>query len=123
MKPKQTATRVTRALTPSEKRTLDRARAETETSREKILSEARVAKLAWAAMRLDIDQTVASLRSERERLGLSLVDVEARCGLKRSAISRLENDKTHNPSFLTLQRYATALGLTLKTSLIARNSH
>ena len=66
-------------------------------------------------MRGDVDQTVAGLRAERDRLGLSLADVEARCGLKRSALSRLENDKTDNPTFLTLQRYAAALGLTLRS--------
>jgi len=64
------------------------------------------------------DQAVAALRTERERLGLSLADVEASSGLKRSALSRLENDKTHNPTFLTLQRYAVALGMMLKTSLV-----
>ena len=53
-------------------------------------------------------------------LGRVAADVEARCGLKRSALSRLENDKTHNPTFLTLQRYATALGLTLRTALANR---
>ena len=117
MKPKRVAKRVKRELTPDEQIRLDRARLETETRRDKILSDGRIAKQAWAAMRCDVDQTVAALRSERERLGLSLADVEARCGLKRSALSRLENDRTHNPTFLTLQRYAAALGLMLRTSL------
>ena len=53
-------------------------------------------------------------------LGRVAADVEARCGLKRLALSLLENDKTHNPTFLTLQRYATALGLTLRTALANR---
>jgi transcriptional regulator with XRE-family HTH domain len=44
---------------------------------------------------------------------LSLSDVEARSGLKPSALSRLENDREANPTLLTLQRYAAALGMTL----------
>ena len=120
MKPKRVAKRVNRQLTPDEQQRLDRARLDTEMGREGILREGQMAKQAWTAMRRDVDQTVAGLRSARERLGLSLADVEARCGLKRSALSRLENDKTHNPTFLTLQRYATALGLTLRTALANR---
>ena len=117
MKLIRVAKRVNHQLTPDEQQRLDRARLDTEMGQEVILREGRVAKQAWTAMRRDVDQTVAGLRAERERLGLSLADVEARCGLKRSALSRLENDKTHNPTFLTPQRYAAALGLTLRTAL------
>jgi transcriptional regulator with XRE-family HTH domain len=47
----------------------------------------------------------------------SLADVEARSGLKPSAISRLENDPQANPTLLTLQRYAAALNMTLATTV------
>ena len=53
-------------------------------------------------------------------LGRVAADVEARCGLKRSSLSRFENDYAHNPTFLTRQRYAAALGLTLRTALANR---
>ena len=77
MKPKRVAKRVNRQLTPDEQQRLDRARLDTETGREGILREGRVAKQAWTAMRQDVDQTVAGLRAERERLGLSLADVDS----------------------------------------------
>ncbi|WZP00054.1 helix-turn-helix domain-containing protein [Isosphaeraceae bacterium EP7] len=55
-------------------------------------------------------ESLASLRLERERLGLSLSDVQARSGLDRGMISRLENGKIANPTASTLESYAAALG-------------
>ena len=98
MKPKRVAKRVNRQLTPDEQQRLDSARLDTEMGREGIQG--------FTPLAIDLGRVAA--------------DVEARCGLKRSALSRLENDKTHNPTFLTLQRYATALGLTLRTALANR---
>ena len=112
---KLTAKRIVRDLTPQEATRLAAARQETEARRTEILLAGRSAKKAWLAMRRDVDATVAALRAERERLGLSLADVESRSGLRRSVLSRLENDKTANPTLLTLQRYAAALGMTLNT--------
>jgi ribosome-binding protein aMBF1 (putative translation factor) len=116
-KPRKKAKRVIRPLTADEAKRVANARREVEAERGEILREGRTAKRAWAAMRREVDETVARLRAERERLGLSLADLEQRCGLKRSALSRLENDKTSNPTLLTLERYAAAVGLTLHTSL------
>lgn len=116
-KPKRIVKRVMRELTPVEQQRLDRARLETDANREAILSDGRVAKHAWLAMRREVDETVAKLRAERERQGLSLADVETRSGLRRSALSRLENGTTSNPTLLTLQRYAAALGMIVRTTL------
>lgn len=63
----------------------------------------------------ELQMTVAALRSRRESLGLSLADVEAKSGLKRSALSRLENSEDSNPTLLTLHRYAAAVGVSLST--------
>jgi hypothetical protein len=119
-KSKQTARRVIRALTADETQRLAAARQAVEAERDEILREGRIAKNAWRAMRREVEATVAGLRMERERLGLSLADVEERSGLRRSVLSRLENDKTTNPTLLTLQRYAAALGKSLTTSLSSR---
>ena len=112
-----TSERIYRELTPQERRQLERARAETDADRDAIVAEGRLRKKAWEAMRREVARTVAALKAERQRLGLSLADVEARSGLKRSALSRLENDSNANPTMLTLQRYATALGLTVSTAV------
>lgn len=101
---------------------MKQARAETEAQRERIVAEGRVRKRAWEATRREVARTIAALKAERKRLGLSLADVEARCGLKRSALSRLENDPNANPTLLTLQRYAAALGLTLSTSVESKSA-
>ena len=116
-KRKPTSERVFRELTSVERARLDIARAETETLRNDIMAEGRLRKKAWQATRREVERTVAALRKEREQQGLSLADVEARCGLKRSSLSRLENDPKANPTLLTLQRYAAALQLTLATIL------
>ena len=116
-RPLKKAKRVIRPLTAEETKRVDDARRDIEAERDEILREGRDRKRAWLMMRRDVDETIDRLRAERERLGLSLADVEQRSGLRRSVLSRLENDNTSNPTLLTLQRYATAIGMTLHTSL------
>ena len=94
---------------------MQQARESAGADREAILAEGRVRKKAWESMRRDVARTIAALKAERQRLGLSLADIESRSGLKRSAISRLENDSNANPTLLTLYRYAAALGVRLET--------
>ncbi|HEY7423596.1 MAG TPA: helix-turn-helix transcriptional regulator [Gemmataceae bacterium] len=53
---------------------------------------------------------VESLRSERERQGLSLGDTAKRSGIDKAALSRLEGGQNVNPTWNTLCRYAAALG-------------
>lgn len=121
-KPRKKAKRVIRPLTAEETRRLADARRDVEAKRDEILREGRAAKMACLAMRHDVDGTVSRLRAERERLGLSLTDIEERSGLRRSVLSRLENDKNSNPTLLTLQRYAAALGMSLNTTLTSSGS-
>ena len=65
---------------------------------------------------LTLLSTLATLRLERERQGLSLADVAGRSGLDKSMLSRLENGKILNPTVTTLWRYADAVGMSLKLS-------
>lgn len=60
--------------------------------------------------------TLATLKQERERKGLSLADVSERSGLDKAMLSRLENGKILNPTVATLWRYADAVQMTLKLS-------
>ncbi|MFO7902025.1 MAG: helix-turn-helix domain-containing protein [Planctomycetota bacterium] len=112
-----TSERVYRELSADEQQRLNRARAETEAIRDEIMAEGRIRKRALDISRAQVRHMVDALRAERERLGLSLADVEARSGLKRSALSRLENDPTANPTLLTLQRYASAIGMRVVAEL------
>lgn len=93
------------------------ARADAEAEKESILEQAREAITAWQETRQIVDVLIANLKAERERQALSLADVEERTGIRRSVLSRLENDATSNPTMLTLQRYAVALGLSLRAEL------
>jgi ribosome-binding protein aMBF1 (putative translation factor) len=60
---------------------------------------------------------VSALRSARERANVSLSELEARTGIRKSVLSRLENSKAPNPTLATLQRYASAIGVPLEVSL------
>ncbi len=121
-KPKHTAKRIRRALTSDEQQRLDQARAVAASERDDILREGRIAKQAWLATRRQLDATIEQLSQERKRQGLSLADIEQKTGLRKSALSRLENDKTSNPTLFTLQRYATALGLVVQQAVVNENS-
>jgi len=59
---------------------------------------------------LDLQTMLGQLKKHRQHQGLSLADVAERCGMDRSAISRLENGVYVNPTVDTLYRYAEAIG-------------
>jgi predicted transcriptional regulator len=66
---------------------------------------------------LDLRVMLAKLKKHREGQGLSLTDVAGRCGMDRSAISRLENGVYVNPTVDTLYRYAQAVGADIGFSI------
>ena len=68
-------------------------------------------KLAEAMQRgIAIQHTMAVLKAERMKQGLSLSDMKERTGIERSTLSRLESNATANPTVNTLTRYADAVG-------------
>ena len=68
-------------------------------------------KLAAAMQRgIAIQHTMAVLKAERMKKGLSVADMKERTGIERSTLSRLENDAAANPTVNTLTRYADAVG-------------
>ncbi len=55
----------------------------------------------------------------RAESGLTQAEVAKRIGTTQSAIARLESaESQHSPSIATLQRYAKALGYTVKVRLV-----
>ena len=62
--------------------------------------------------------TLRALEKARQSLGLSLTEIARRSGIDLASLSRLEAGKTSDPTFETLSRYAAALGLRLKISLV-----
>src|SRR5262249_51464670 len=68
-------------------------------------------KLAEALQRgIAMQHTMAVLKAERLKKGLSLSDMKARTGIERSTLSRLENNAEANPTINTLTKYAEAVG-------------
>ena len=63
--------------------------------------------------RQGIAELVGKLKNARIAAGVSLAAMEERTGIRKSALSRLENAKTPNPTLATLQRYAAAIGCRL----------
>lgn len=59
---------------------------------------------------LSIRLAVSALKKAREAAGLSLGDVAERCGIDKSALSKIETGQHSNPTVSTLSRYAHALG-------------
>src|SRR5574341_767947 len=57
-----------------------------------------------------IEHTMAVLKAERVKQGLSLSEMKERTGIERSTLSRLENQAAANPTINTLTRYAAAVG-------------
>lgn len=57
-----------------------------------------------------VRQLAVALKKAREEAGLSLADVEARSGIDKAALSRLETGQHINPTLSTLNRYAHAVG-------------
>jgi transcriptional regulator with XRE-family HTH domain len=70
-----------------------------------------------AKPRILLKHVLKELREERQRQGLSLADMNARSGIDRSTLSKLENDDDPNVTMNTLMRYAQAVGKTVLVEL------
>lgn len=104
------AVRINRPLTPAQQRRADAALAEAEQEREQIIGRGRIIKHLHGSARTSLSEAFHLLRSARQTQGVTLQELEQRTGIRMSAISRLENDPTANPTVRTLQRIAAALG-------------
>jgi DNA-binding phage protein len=62
-------------------------------------------------------EAISKLRTERERRGMSLADVQKKANIGRSALCKLENSPEPNPTVRTLLRYADAIGMELDIEL------
>lgn len=66
----------------------------------------------------DLRAVVGELRKAREAQGLSLADVQAKTGIDRSALCRIESGENGNPTVNTLIRYARAVDRRLEIALV-----
>lgn len=112
MAKRKTAQRIVREATPAEKQRHATVRKQIESE----LPELRKKGLL-ALHRHRLRQILEELIAARHQQGLSLADIRERTGMERSTISRLETSKDANPTLLTLQRYAGAVGRSVRISL------
>lgn len=61
---------------------------------------------------------VRELKAAREAAGLTQAQVAEKAGLRLETLSRLELGKVKNPTIDTLQRYAEAVGVEIKLSVV-----
>jgi len=99
-----------RPLTPAERVRAAEARQLVAAEQPEIRRKARQYKQEYDAAQIALHDALKLLKSERQRLGLSLADIADRSGIERPNLSRLENEAESNPTIATLTRYADALG-------------
>jgi DNA-binding Xre family transcriptional regulator len=103
-----------RRLTDEEAERYQRIRAQIAGELPDIRRRARAAK-----PRILLKHVLKELREERQRQGLSLADVNARSGIDRGTLSKLENEEDPNVTMNTLMRYAQAVGKVILVHLEA----
>jgi DNA-binding XRE family transcriptional regulator len=116
------AKRIRRTFSSAERRKYRDTHARVDAERDEIIAEARRRKQAYDAVAAELRHAFRLLKKERQAQGLSLADMQDRTGMSRSAISRLENDDSANPTIETLTRYAEALGKQLAITLTDKAS-
>jgi DNA-binding Xre family transcriptional regulator len=64
-----------------------------------------------------VKEAIGKLRTIREQQGLSLADMQARTGMTRANLCRLENEG-RNVTLRTLERYSSGLGCKVVVEVI-----
>lgn len=94
----------------------------TRPSLEELVASGEYAEPVRHGVTLDAMHIALLLKQAREEAALSLAEVSQRCGLDRSAISRLENGMYENTTIHTLSRLAAAYGKRFIIQLVDDNA-
>ena len=97
-----------RKATPEEREKYAALRRKLDSERGQIIARGRQIKSQHDAL---VVEAMATLRAARRAQGLSLAEMQRRCGMSRAALCRLETAADVNPTLATLNRYAAALGM------------
>jgi len=109
------AKRISKTLTPAERSSYKKKLTTVEADKEELIAKGRAAFAAHEA----VCKAVKQLKAARERQNLSLADIRDFTGISREAISKLENNQAPNPTFRTLMRYASAVGVKLELKIVS----
>lgn len=107
------AKHIHRKLTPRERARSKRARAAFDADKDRIVAKGQALFERYERLQ----DTLRSLKAEREAQGVSLGELERRTGISKTSLSRLENNPSPNPTIGTLLRIAEALGRELHVTL------
>ncbi len=109
--------RIIKSNSPKREAELNALRQKIDAEKPTLMIEAKAKLKEARTNRAELASIFASLKAEREKLGLSLAEMSDRCGMAREVIYRLESQTTPNPTIGTIQRYATAVGLEVSFAL------
>jgi len=112
------AKHVHRKLTPAEKKRSREARAALEAEKDEIIAKGQ----AFFERHERLRGVVAMLKDLRESKGISLAELAEQTGMSKSSLSRLENERSCNPTIETLEKIADALGAELEIRLVMRKA-
>jgi DNA-binding XRE family transcriptional regulator len=70
-----------------------------------------------SAASVPLRELLAALKAARQQAGLSLAEMTERTGIEPPNLSKLENDADANPTLNTVERYASALGKSIRVWL------
>jgi hypothetical protein len=102
--------RIYRTATPEEKASHKQIRDQILEELPEIKQRARQ-RLAEAMQQgVEIQHTIALLKAERIKKGLSLSELNEHTGIEAATLLRLENNEDANPTISVLARYADAVG-------------
>jgi DNA-binding Xre family transcriptional regulator len=117
--PTQKSPRQDLSLTPEQQATIEAVRRTIDTEEQaEIRALAKRLRGARQSGRATLEQTLQVLKQERQAQGVSLATLEARTGMAKSNLSKLENAIDSNPTVATLVTYAVALGKKLVITLV-----
>lgn len=115
-----TVRRIYRAATPEEQEEHRRVRAQIAEELPELRQLGRELLAEALQEGSDLQHTLAFLKSERIKKGLTLTEIGERTGLAQATLSALENSTDANPTIDALTRYADAVGK--KVNIILTNS-
>jgi hypothetical protein len=111
------AYRIYGEFTPEEREEWKRAVAEVEAEKEEIIALAKKLKAEHESVMAKIRETVAALKVEREKQGMSYAAIQEASGLDQAELECLETDVPWDVLLSALIRYADALGKNLSITL------
>lgn len=106
----RTGQRIYRAATPEEKARHQQVREQIQAELPELQQRAKAQLATVMRQGVDIQQTIALLKAERLKKGLTLAALNASTGIDMTTLVQLEENEAIDPTIAILTRYADAVG-------------